>query len=268
MSSFDFIADTLLHDCHPSKSKGDLFLRGLTHKDSETPPQQPFSYRSIIGCLQHLASHSRPDISFETATFAKFCQKPGVIHVRACQQLLRYLKHTCNWGLLLGGKDTPELYGFADATEYAEHETARGTGGYVFKFGNGTISHKSKWYRNIYPSFTEAELVALYMATSQTIWLRKIMDFFLYSTQLPTTIHVDNDGALKYCHNLDKAGRMRHINIKFQFIREKIQSNVIATKLIPTFSNSADIMTKTLRGSKLQTFSKDLGLQSMDNIAC
>ena len=94
------------------------------------------------------------------------------------------------------------------------------------------------------------------------------MDFFLYSTQQPTPIYIDNEGALKYSHNLDNAGRMRHINIKFHFIREKIQSHEIEPILIPTTTNTADIMTKTLRGSKLQTFSTDIGLHPMAAIAC
>jgi len=175
--------------------------------------------------------------------------------------------NTYNWGLVLGGPELPELYGYADATEYAEHENARGTGGYVFKFCHGTVAHKAKWYQNVYPSSTEAEIVALYLATSQAIWLRKIMDFFLYSTKMPTTIFVDNEGALKYSHNLDKAGRMRHINIKFHFIREKIKTSEIATKSISTTANTADLMTKTLRGSKLQSFSRALGLKAVDAIA-
>jgi hypothetical protein len=99
----DFIADTLnragMSDCHPSKSKGDLFLRGLTHQDSDTPPEQDFPYRNIVGCLQHLASHFRPDIAFETATLAKFCQKPrpGMSTTTQVSQIYAFLGPNSWW---------------------------------------------------------------------------------------------------------------------------------------------------------------------------
>ena len=61
--------------------------------------------------------------------------------------------------------------------------------------GKSAISWKSMRFRNSYPSSTELELAALYIATSEAIWLRKILDSIGYP-QTTTAINEDKHGAI------------------------------------------------------------------------
>jgi hypothetical protein len=94
------------------------------------------------------------------------------------------------------------------------------------------------------------------------LWLRKLIHFFGYSEIGPTIVAEDNQGAITYCESMDRAGRMKHIDVKYFWIREHITDGVIQLAYIPTTENVADIMTKTLGGKLLKNHRASMGLVS------
>ena len=77
----------------------------------------------------------------------------------------------------------------------------------------------------------------------------------------PISIFEDNQAAIKYCYSHEKAGRMRHVDVRFHWIRERLNSRSITLDYISTHDNPADIFTKTLKGEKLQKHTQSLGLR-------
>ena len=72
-----------------------------------------------MGSFNWLSTHTRPDI---TQAVNKLCEanaNPSPIHTEAVKRLLRYLKGTGDWGIVLGGPEfTKEELGlqiYADA---------------------------------------------------------------------------------------------------------------------------------------------------------
>jgi hypothetical protein len=126
------------------------------------------------------------------------------------------------------------------------------------------IAHKSRWSSRIYPSSTEAEVVALHNAAKLGIWLRKLISTFGYS---PTVIFADNQGCIKYYHSKDRAGRLAHIDIKYHWTREKILSKELELQYIHSTKNLSDIMTKTLGGRALSLNRHGLGLTSPEHVS-
>ena len=53
--------------------------------------------------------------------------------------------------------------------------------------------------------------------------------------------------------------RTKHIKIDCHFIREKLLSKEIVTEFISSNDQPADILTKSLRGSKIQSICSKLG---------
>ena len=253
--------------CKPSKSKGELFVKGLLPSDCPTTQDQKnlmkdIPYRQLVGSLQHLATHTRPDIAHEATTLSKFQQNPGMPHWNALKQLLRFLKGTYQFGLTLGGTCNNVLTGYVDAANNRCRETGRSTGGYVLFLGQSPICWKSSWYDNTYTSSSEAEYAALYHGTSQSIWLSKLLKSLGY-TQKDITIKEDNQGTINYAYSKDYGGRMKHMDPKFHFVREKLQDQSIRLEYIPGTENTADIFTKTLRGTALVKHSTSLGLTKL-----
>ena len=68
------------------------------------------------------------------------CQSPAKT-TGWVKRVLRYLQGTLNYGLKFSvhGEQT-ELNGYSDADWAGDVDTRRSTSGYVFQFGNGTIS--------------------------------------------------------------------------------------------------------------------------------
>jgi hypothetical protein len=60
----------------------------------------PNLYRSTVGALQYLAI-TRPDIAFSVNKCSQFMHDPRDIHWTAVKCILRYLKHSISYGLLL-----------------------------------------------------------------------------------------------------------------------------------------------------------------------
>ena len=217
-------------------------------------------YRELVGALQHLATHTRPDAAYEVATLSKFSANPGRTHWLTLKQLLKFLKSTSKMGLVLGGKGNIIHEGYADASYASYPDTSRSCGGYTFSLGKSSISWKSKWFTSVTPSSTESELTALFMATCEATWLRKNLSFLGFAKTAPTIIHEDNQGAIKCASSTEKGGRMRHIHVKIHLVREIIDNGTINLQFVQTIDNTADIFTKSLKSSSLKRHTANLGL--------
>jgi hypothetical protein len=223
-------------------------------------------YREIMGKLQHLTIHTRPDIAYEVGTLGKYNQNPGRKHWLAVKQLLRYLKYSHNYGIQYKQSGNMTLRGYADASFAQCPETGRSVGGYIFQLGTNTVSWKSKWFQTVYPSSSESEMSALFEATSQTCWMRKVMRFLGHPQTKATIINEDNQGTIKYSYSQDRAGRMKHIDTRLFWVREKIQDGTIQLSYIPSEENKADIMTKSLKGKAFTNALEKLGISRPDYV--
>ena len=67
---------------------------------SGDPLSDPSSYHSLVGGLQYL-SLTRPDISFAVNKVSQFMHRPTSLHLQAVKRILRYLKSTISYGLLI-----------------------------------------------------------------------------------------------------------------------------------------------------------------------
>ena len=85
-----------------------LFLNNGTMSCNAT------KYRSTIGSLQYL-SLTCLDIGFAINRLAQFMHQPTVFHWQQVKRLLRYLKHTIHFGILLRRQLNPVLHGFPNA---------------------------------------------------------------------------------------------------------------------------------------------------------
>ena len=67
----------------------------------------------------------------------------------------------------------------------------------------------------------EADYMALTAAAQEFLFLRMIVKDFQYDRDEAVLIHGDNQGSLDLAENLAKHQRSKHIDIKYNFIREK-----------------------------------------------
>lgn len=205
--------------------------------------------RSLIGSLMYATIGSRPDLAMPVYFLSRFQSKPNKILWQALKRVLRYVKETIDYTLIY--KCNPKdkiLVGYADA-DFARDNDRKSTSGYLFKLFNNTIIWKSKKQHCVSLSTTEAEFVSLCEAVAMLCWVRKLLlDLDLNIGCV--TMYEDNQSTIKAVSNYDK-GRLKHIDIKYQFIKEKVTQNLVNIVYLNTENQLADMLTKPLNRNKL-----------------
>lgn len=87
-------------------------------------------FRKLIGLLQYL-SITRPDVAFAVNLLSQYMHAPGVAHWQAEKHLLRYLKGTCYFGLMLRSSAKLGLSSFVDSDWGGVTDGGRSTTTYV-----------------------------------------------------------------------------------------------------------------------------------------
>ena len=141
---------------------------------------------------------------------------------------------------------------WVDASFAVHHDMKSHTG------GNGSLG-KGSFYltstrQKLNPrSSTEAELLGIGDLMSMILWSRLWLQEQGYNLGEqgynlgPSTIHQDNQTTMLMAKNGRRSyrKRTRHLNIRYYFVKEKIDSNDIELKYCPTKNMIADILTSS-----------------------
>jgi hypothetical protein len=66
--------------------------------------------------------------------------------------------------------------------------------------------------------------------------------------------------VIPVARNLEHHGRMKHLDLRFFWLRDMVSSGVIAVRYIPTADMAADLLTKALARVKVAAGLPQLGL--------
>ena len=100
-------------------------------------------------------------------------------------------------------------------------------------------------------SSTESEIVALSDGATPVLWGREWM---LAQGHVlgPTIIYQDNQGVIALLTNGRNArNRTRHLNVRFFFIKNRIEMGHLSAVYMPNDRMIADLMTKSVTGKLL-----------------
>lgn len=230
---------------HPSNTPLDVNVQMTKCIDHE---QTSFPYRETIGSLLFLSTASRPDISFGVNLLSRYINNPSSEHVAQVKRIIRYLINTKHLCIKYQGSES--LVGYSDSDFAGDMDTRKSTTGYLFMLNGGPISWASQKQPCVALSTTEAEFMAACEATKSLLWLKQ---FFkeIDIDQNCTTLFMDNQSAIKLIYNPVYHKKTKHIDVKYNFIREKVKQKLIDVKFIKSSEQLADIFTKALPAIKL-----------------
>ncbi|XP_075504507.1 secreted RxLR effector protein 161-like [Primulina tabacum] len=129
----------------------------------------------IIGSLMYITNCTRPDIACAVNNLCRFTSNPSDAHWKALTKVLRYLKHTSEYGLNYT-RYPAVLEGYCDANWISDTHDSKLTSGYVFSNGGGAVSWRSSKQTCIARSTMESEFIALDKATEEAEWLRNFLE--------------------------------------------------------------------------------------------
>jgi hypothetical protein len=79
-------------------------------------------------------------------------------------------------------------------------------------------------------------------------------------------LRVDNKSAINLAKNPIAHGRSKHIETKFQFLRDQVTKGKIKLVYCKTEAQGADIFTKPLKIERFKDLRKMLNVQSLENL--
>ena len=130
--------------------------------------------------------------------------------------------------MLVKRNGSKAIIGYSDADWGVDNINCKSTTGYLFQIGGTAITWHSKKQPCIGLSTVEAEYVALSGAAQEAVWLKQLnQDLTGIDVDDPVVIYEDKQSAIAIGKNPQFHGRVKHINIKYHFIREQVNNNNI-----------------------------------------
>lgn len=229
-----------MEECKPAKIS--METKRPKEEDSE-PTEKSKPYRELIGCLMYLMLTTRPDLSTAVNHFSRFQSNATEAHWKGLKRILRYIPGTTELGLLYckGGSDTLVAYSNADWGESADRKSMTS---YLCKVYGNTVCWATKKQSTMALS-TEAEYVALAMMATELLWLKNLLRDLGANCKESIKVFEDNQSTIHLLHRWEHK-RLKHVDIKYNFIRDLQESNIINVVYVNTKNQIADILTKAL----------------------
>ena len=145
---------------------------------------------------------------------------------------------------------------YSDADFANDVKTRRSTTGYYIMFSGGPVSWNSR-KQPVVAMFTTGEYISAADYSRELLYLKTLIEELL-NREIPANLFVDNQSAIHLVKNVIVNKRSNHIDVRFQFINEKVSEGLINIKYCPTQEQLADILTKSLSFVKFDKFKKCL----------
>ena len=241
----DFLSEYEVKGSAPTPSKSDLFE---VDRDSELlDPSTKDVFHSRVAKVLYCAKRSRPDLLTTTSFLATRVQAPTFQDYDKLQRLLRYVNGTRDLWLTLEAGDGWGLFAYIDAA-YGQHLDGKSHTGVCMLLGKGAFYVQSSKQKIVSKSSTEAELVAVSDGLSEVIWARNFL--LSQGVQLgPAVVYQDNMSTMALMEKgRSTSSRTKHINIRYFFVKDRVEAGEVVIKYAPTEEMLADILTKPLQG--------------------
>lgn len=125
----------------------------------------------------------------------------------------------------------------------------------------GPVFWMSKRQDVVALSTTEAEYIAMAKGVQQARWVHQFLSEIGHKAPLPSIIKCDNQGAIAISENPKFHSRVKHIDIRFHYLRDAVERGEVQIEYISSEDNPADILTKSL-GATIHR--RQIGLLRLD----
>lgn len=203
-------------------------------------------YRQAVGSLLYISTITRPDIAVSTHILSRRCEKPRERDWTAIKRVIRYLNTTKDLNLRISSGELPDLKVYCDADWAQDKQDRKSTSGNIVFIGNSCISWKSRKQNSVTLSSTEAEYVSLAQACQELIWIISLTEDLGLEQKLPIKIMEDNQSAIKISQSEKHNSRVKHIDVKYHYIRELQKQNIVEVDYCPSQQMISDMLTKPL----------------------
>ncbi|XP_054797612.1 secreted RxLR effector protein 161-like [Prosopis cineraria] len=218
-------------------------------------------YVSAVKSLMYAMICTRPDICYVVGLVSRYQSNPREGHWKAVKRILRYLKGTVDYALCYQGSDL-RLTGYSDADLGRDEDERRSTSSYTFLLNNGAICWSSKKQTCIALHSMEAKFVACTAVVQEAMWLKRFIEHLGFGNESINLvlIHCDNTAAITYTKDPKYHSKTKHVDIKYNFVRDYIAQKVITVQYISMKCMIADPLTKPIAKEIFEKHVRALGM--------
>jgi hypothetical protein len=106
------------------------------------------------------------------------------------------------------------------------------------------VVYKTQYQRAVAPSSTEAEFVSASDAGKLALYIRSLLADLGFTQSHPTSLRIDNRGAIHMVTAGAPTKRTRHVDIRYFALLQSAETGQLTAEPIPTALNVSDSLTK------------------------
>ncbi|KAH9067289.1 hypothetical protein Ae201684P_021450 [Aphanomyces euteiches] len=212
------------------------------HVRTEAERLNHANFRQCIGSLMYLMLGTRPDLAYAVQALSRYLNNPGKSHIGKMKQVMRYVAGTIDYGLVYRGTDL-NLQDYTDSDYAANPDTRRSVSGYCTYVGDCLVS----WSSQCQPA-------------KEVLFMRTLNSELGNPITTGIILHADNQPAIATATNPVHHSRTKHIDVRYHFVRERIQLQELGLEYVPSKDNVADLFTKPLPAAVFLPLRDKLGL--------
>ena len=211
-------------------------------------------FHSVTAKLLYLEKRARPDIETAVAFLTTRVSEPTIDDWKKLKRVLTYLSNTINDIRRIGCDSLSHIFTWIDAA-FAVHPNMRSQTGGTMSFGWGVIHAKSTKQKLNTKSSTESELVGISEYLPYNIWLINFLKAQGYVIK-SNILYQDNESTIRMAKNGRNSctGNSRHVDIRYFFVKDRVEKGEISVLHCPTHQMLADFFTKSLQGKSFYAF--------------
>ena len=199
----------------PASSGTDLGSRQNDESGGDWPAKK------AVGSLLWLSTMTRPGITNVVRAVAPYAYTPTERFCRTTMKILPYLNGTKSFGITYVRVSGLGLEVYADV-DYADEANDRcSVFGIAVTLGGTVVSHASKTQHVVSLSTSEAAYIVAGDRVKKVGFVRPVLSFVAPETSgVRIKVAKDNQGAKVLIENPLSSARSKHIDVRFQFIRD------------------------------------------------
>jgi hypothetical protein len=180
--------------------------------------------------------------------------QPRQTHCIAVKHVLRYLRGTIGYGLRYASSVDLSLQGYVDVDWEGNTVDWKSTSCCCFTLGSSMVSWCSRKQISVALSTEEEEYISLSLEVHEAVWLCNILKYLFDHEMDPTIVHYDNHSCVNLSENPLFHDRLKHIEIKYNYIRDMVHRKAVHVQYLPTHEKIENIFTKPLSKMKFEYF--------------
>lgn len=230
-----------------SPSTSDLFR--IDEQSPVLSEDKRDKFHSIVATASYIAKRIKPECLVVTSMLASRVHCSTEQDWDKLQRLLAYINATQDLPLCLEMSEGPVQVVANIDSSHATHGDYRGHTGVYITLGKGAIQAISVKQSINTKSSSETELVAVSDGATPAIYVQNIVQSQGLQCN-PLIIEQDNQSTLAMItRGVAMGPTSRHINIRYFWIKDRIDSGDVYTRYVPTEDMTSDILTKPIQGA-------------------